>query len=147
MIRRFIPSDLEEAAEAFCAAFTSAPWKEKWTVELAAARISELTSSPQSVGYVLVDNDVVKGILVGRVLTYLFGTEYVVDELCIAPDVQHKGGGTELLKYAEKDLAKDGVVAMALVTTSGYPTHKFCLKNGFAENKDVMFMFRPLDKI
>ena len=120
MIRGYETSDLSGAAEVFRETFTAPPWKEKWTVELAAARISELTSSPQSVGYVLVDNDVVKGILVGRVLTYLFGTEYVVDELCIAPDVQHKGGGTELLKY---------------------------VKNGFAENKDVMFMFRPLDKI
>lgn len=147
MVRRYIPTDLEEAAEAFCAAFSSAPWKEKWTIELAAARISELTSGPQSVGYVYVEDGKVKGILAGRVLTYIFGVEYVVDDLCIAPDIQHKNCGTELLRFAEKDLAKEGVAAMALLTTTGYPSHKFYLKNGFAENRDVVFMFRPLDKI
>ena len=63
MIRRYVTEDLEGAADVFCSAFAEEPWNEKWDIELAKKRISELMSSPQSVGYIYIDGEAIRAIL------------------------------------------------------------------------------------
>ena len=144
MIRRYRPDDLGGAAEVFRSAFAKEPWKEEWTAELAAERISQLMSAPRSVGYVSEEGGVIQAILCGRRLTYLHGDEYVIDEFCVSPSVQRQGTGTAVMEYAADEMRREGVVAMALMTTRGYPSERFYLKNGF-EGIDVMlFMYRTI---
>ena len=144
MIRRYIPSDLKMAAEVFRAAFAAEPWNEKWSYELAETRINELMSSPQSIGYVSEDNGVIQAVLCGRKLTYLNGVEYMIDEFCVSPHMQRSGIGSAILDYACNELKAEGVAAMALLTTRGYPSERFYIKNGF-EGKDAMvFMYRTI---
>ena len=144
MIRRYVPDDLEGAAEVFCSAFAGEPWNEKWDKQLAEKRISELMSAPQSVGYVCDDGGIIRSVLCGRKLTYLHGTEYVIDEFCVAPDMQHRGTGSAVLEYARKELAGENIVAMALLTNRGFPSEKFYVKNGFEGNASMIFMYRSL---
>ena len=146
MIRRYVPDDLDGAAEVFCSAFAGPPWNEKWDKELASNRISELMSSPQSIGYVFVNEGVIKAILCGRKLTYLHGAEYVIDEFCVAPDMQHCGIGSEVLAYARKDLADENIAAMALLTGRGKPSERFYIKNGFKGIDDMVFMYYFFEK-
>ena len=146
MIRRFVTDDLEGAAEVFRSAFAGDPWNEKWNIELAKKRISELMSAPQSVGYVYTDSGEIIAILCGRKLTYLHGTEYVIDEFCVNPDMQHSGVGSALLAYARNELAGEKVVAMALLTGKGKPSEKFYIKNGFKEIDDMIFMYYFFEK-
>ena len=117
MIRRYRPDDLGGAAEVFRSAFAKEPWKEEWTAELAAERISQLMSAPRSVGYVSEEGGVIQAILCGRRLTYLHGDEYVIDEFCVSPSVQRQGTGTAVMEYAADEMRREGVVAMALMTT------------------------------
>ena len=146
MIRRYRPSDLKMAAVVFRAAFAAEPWNEEWTYELAETRINELMSSPQSIGYVSEDNGVIQAVLCGRKLTYLSGIEYMIDEFCVSPDMQRSGIGSAVLDYACKELTAEGVMGMALLTTRGYPSERFYIKNGF-ESKDAMtFMYRIIGK-
>ncbi len=35
---------------------------------------------------------------------------------------------------------------MALMTTKGYPSEKFYIKNGFEGNEGMIFMYRVLDE-
>ena len=51
-----------------------------------------------------------------------------------------------LCGYAKDELVKEGVIAMALMTTKGYPSEKFYIKNGFEGNEGMIFMYRVLDK-
>jgi GNAT superfamily N-acetyltransferase len=146
MIRRYAPDDLEGAAEVFRSAFAGEPWNEEWNIGLAAKRISELMSSPQSVGYVYTDGGVIRAILCGRKLTYLHGTEYVIDEFCVDPDMQHCGVGSAVLAYAKKELAEENVVAMALLTGKGKPSERFYIKNGFKGIDDMIFMYHFFEK-
>ena len=146
MIRRYRAEDLEDSAEVFRAAFAAPPWNEEWTSELCCARISELMSAPQSIGYVYEDGDGIKAVLCGRKLTYLHGPEYVIDEFCVSPELHRSGIGTAVIGYAKDELVKEGVVAMALMTTRGYPSEKFYIKNGFEGNAEMIFMYRVLDK-
>ena len=145
MIRRYEASDLNSAARLFCRTFAAAPWNEEWSYELAEKRVRELMSAPQSVGFVSTDNGSVNGLLIGRKLTYLNGTEYVIDEFCVSPDLQRKGIGTAVLSYAVSELSGEGVIAMALMTTCGYPSERFYIKNGFEGKDDMVFMYRKLN--
>ncbi|MBQ6250537.1 GNAT family N-acetyltransferase [Ruminococcus sp.] len=144
MIRRYRQDDLDGAAEVFRCAFMAEPWKEAWSRELAAERISQLMSAPQSVGYVSEANGTIQAILCGRKLTYLHGTEYVIDEFCVSPSVQRQGTGTAVMEYAAYELRREGVVAMALMTTRGYPSERFYLKNGFEGIDGMVFMYRSI---
>ena len=145
MIRRYNDSgDLRGAAELFCRTFAAEPWNENWTYELAEKRVRELMSAPQSVGYVSEDNGRINAFLCGRKLTYLNGTEYVIDEFCVSPDTQRKGIGTAVLSQAVSELAKEGVIALALMTTRGYPSEKFYIKNGFEGINEMVFMYRKI---
>lgn len=144
MIRRYEASDLKDAAELFCRTFDADPWNEDWSLEIAEKRVSELLSAPQSVGYVSVEGGRINGLLCGRLLTYLHGTEYVIDEFCVSPDMQRKGIGTAVIGYAEHELREEGIVGMALMTTRGYSSEKFYIKNGFEGNDDMVFMYRKI---
>ncbi|MCR4640024.1 GNAT family N-acetyltransferase [Ruminococcus sp.] len=144
MIRRYRPSDLKKAAEVFRAAFAAEPWNEDWTLELAETRINELMSAPQSIGYVSENNGAVQAILCGRKLTYLHGAEYVIDEFCVSPDIQRSGIGSAVLDHVSKELTGEGAAAMVLLTTRGYPSERFYIKNGFTASDTMIFMYRPI---
>lgn len=146
MIRRYRECDLEGAAAVFTAAFAAPPWNEEWSAEVSRKRISELMSAPQSIGYVYEDDGRIKAVLCGRKLTYLHGPEYVIDEFCVLPELHRSGIGTAVIGYAKDELVKEGVIAMALMTTKGYPSEKFYIKNGFEGNEGMIFMYRVLDK-
>ncbi|WP_019678853.1 GNAT family N-acetyltransferase [Ruminococcus flavefaciens] len=144
MIRRYRTSDLDGAAAVFIAAFSADPWNEEWPFELAAVRIEELMSAPQSIGYICEENGVIQAILCGRKLDYLYGPEYVIDEFCVDPQFHRQGIGTAVLGFASAELSSEGVVAMALMTTKGYPSEKFYRRNGFDGNNDMIFMYRSI---
>ena len=144
MIRRYFPADLDGAAEVFRKAFSCEPWNESWSRDLCVRRIGELMSAPQSVGYVCEKDGKIKAVLSGRILTYLHGAEYVIDEFCVDPDIQRSGTGSEMLEYAREELSREGVIAMALMTARGYPSERFYIKNGFTANEGMVFMYRFL---
>lgn len=146
MIRRYRPDDLSGASAVFTAAFAAEPWKEDWSEELASARISELMSSPQSVGYVYEQDGRIMAVMCGRKLTYLHGMEYVIDEFCVHPHIQRSGAGTAVMDFAAADMTAEGAVGIALMTTRGFPSEKFYTKNGFEGNGDMVFMYRSLGK-
>jgi len=144
MIRRYSPADLDGAAEVFRNAFAGEPWNESWSRELCLQRIGELMSAPQSVGYVCEKDGVVRAVLCGRILTYLHGKEYVIDEFCVDRNMQRSGIGSEILGYVREELSREGVIAMTLTTSRGYPSERFYMKNGFKANDNMVFMYRSL---
>ena len=144
MIREYEPRDLENCAAVFCSAFRAAPWHENWTVQLAATRIAELTGTPISAAVVYEDAGRICGFAAWRVVTYLYGREYVIDEFCVAADAQGHGIGTKLLTHIAAAMQKNRVVAVCLQTTRGNPSEKFYLKNGFQTAPNMLTMYRAL---
>ena len=131
-------------AAVFCSAFAEAPWKESWPPALAETRIFELTGTPFSVGFVYEENGRILALAAGRVCSYLYGKEYVIDEFCVASEQQGKGIGSELMRHIALDRKAAGCVSIVLQTTHGYPSEQFYLKNGFQYSPDMITMYRPL---
>lgn len=144
MVRSYEPRDLQACAAVFCSAFGAAPWNEQWTQSLAETRISELTGTALSAAFVYEDAGRICGFAAGRVVTYLYGREYVIDEFCVAADAQGQGIGTKLLSYIADTMHADGVASICLQTTRGYPSEKFYLKNGFQTAPNMLTMYRSL---
>ena len=144
MIRRYEEKDLTECAAVFCSAFSAEPWKEHWTQALAETRIAELTGTQYSVGFVYEENGRILALAAGRVCTYLYGREYVIDEFCVSADIQGKGIGSAMLTQIAAEMKSAGCVSIVLQTTKGYPSERFYLKNGFQHSPDMITMYRPL---
>ena len=144
MIRRYEPRDLAACAAVFCSAFSAEPWHENWTESLAQTRISELTGTQFSRGFVYEENGRILALAAGRVCTYLYGREYVIDEFCIAPEMQGRGAGSAVLRQIAAEMRAEGCVSIVLQTTKGYPSEKFYLKNGFQHSENMITMWRSL---
>ena len=145
MIRKYEPRDLEACAAVFCSAFRAAPWHENWTVQLAEIRISELTDTQLSAGIVYEEAGRILGFAAGRVVTYLYGKEYVIDEFCVLSEMQGKGIGSRLLSGIADAMRQQGIVSIVLQTTKGYPSEQFYLKNGFQHSPDMITLYRKLN--
>ena len=144
MIRKYRKSDLSTCAAVFCESFGAEPWYEEWTQELAETRIAELMGTPNSVGYVYIEDGEICGLVAGRRLTYLNGEEYMIDEFCILPEMQRIGIGGKLLNHVSKAMAADGVTAIVLNTTKSFPAERFYSKNGFERVHGMIFMRKEL---
>lgn len=144
MIRKYELRDLEACAAVFCSAFRAAPWHENWTVQLAEIRISELTDTQLSAGFVYEEAGRILGFAAGRVVTYLYGKEYVIDEFCVSAEMQGKGIGSRLLAGIADAVRQQGIVSIVLQTTKGYPSEQFYLKNGFQHSPDMITLYRKL---
>ena len=146
MIRKYEPRDLEACAAVFCSAFRAAPWHENWTVQLAEIRISELTDTQLSAGFVYEEAGRILGFAAGRVVTYLYGKEYVIDEFCVSAEMQGKCIGSRLLAGIADAVRQQGIVSIVLQTTKGYPSEQFYLKNGFQHSPDMITLYRKLNQ-
>ena len=146
MIRPYEETDLEACAAVYCSAFSAPPWNENWTDEIAQRRVYELMCTPMSYGYVIAENEQILGFAAGRLMTYLYGREYVIDEFCVAYDTQGRGVGSRLMQHILKDMQERGCVGAVLNTTKGYPSERFYLKNGFRQNPDMITMFKELHR-
>ncbi|MBQ8921294.1 MAG: GNAT family N-acetyltransferase [Oscillospiraceae bacterium] len=144
MIRPYQPDDLHACAEVFRAAFAAEPWHEDWSLRLAETRIAELMGAPYSAGRVYEQDGVLLGIMAGRRLSYLTGTEYMIDEFCIAPQMQGRGIGSAMLAHVKHVLSAEGAAKIVLLTTRGFPSERFYLKNGFQRCPEMIFMQLPL---
>ncbi|MBR3045811.1 MAG: GNAT family N-acetyltransferase [Oscillospiraceae bacterium] len=146
MVRRYDPRDLQGCGAVFCSAFAAEPWNENWTQQLAETRISELTGTPISAGFVYDEQGSILAVAAGRVCTYLYGKEYVIDEFCVSAEMQGKGIGSRLMQRIEQEMRAAGCVGIVLQTTRGYPSERFYLKNGFQRNPDMITMYRLLNE-
>ena len=146
MVRRYDPRDLQGYGAVFCSAFAAEPWNENWTQQLAETRISELTGTPISAGFVYDEQGSILAVAAGRVCTYLYGKEYVIDEFCVSAEMQGKGIGSRLMQRIEQEMRAAGCVGIVLQTTRGYPSERFYLKNGFQRNPDMITMYRLLNE-
>ncbi len=144
MIRAYQNGDLSACAALFCAAFAAEPWNEQWTLQIAEQRIAELMCSPLSVGYVSEEDGVLTGMLIGSHVTYLYGRELLIHELCVLPDRQRSGVGSALLGFVTERLRQEGYAGIFLNTAHGYPSERFYLKNGFERQQRTVALYRSL---
>jgi aminoglycoside 6'-N-acetyltransferase I len=61
------------------------------------------------------------------------GTNYNIEELCVAPDLQCRGIGTHFMQLIENAVREKGLYGIFLQTDNDKPSYRFYQKNGFKE--------------
>ena len=138
--RKIDNTDYDSCAIALIAAFNHEPWNENWTYEQAFTRIDEMMSGRVSRGYIALDREVVVGMLIGRIMTYLGWKEVFIDEFSVHPAYRGKKIGSDLLDFAQKQLVQEGITAFVLNTESDKPAVQFYEKNDFKIKENLVFM-------
>lgn len=145
MVRRYTDTDMQACAEVYCSAFSAPPWNENWTAEIAQTRVTELMNTPMSHGFVYEEDGKLLGFAAGRIMTYLYGKEFVIDEFCVSYETQGRGIGRTMMQHIQAEMKERGCVSLVLNTTKGYPSERFYLKNGFQHSDSMITMFCMLN--
>ena len=72
------------------------------------------------------------------------GTNYIIEEFCVSPDMQRQNIGSRFMAMIEEDIKKRGVAGIFLQTDSGKPSYRFYKKNGFGELETHVSFFKKL---
>lgn len=139
-LRQLTPADQADCARLLRQVFNQPPWNDNWTVERAAAYVQDFFGAPRFRGFAALDGTRLVGMCLGHVKLWWQADEYCLDEFCIHSDYQRRGLGGQLLGYARRQLAAEGVACCTLLTASGTPAEAFYRKRGFRRVDEMIFM-------
>ena len=131
--------DKDSITELFRDVFTQDPWNDDWSdPEQLSAYIDDLIMQSNSLTVGYFSDDELIGLSMGRIKHWYEGTEYCIDEFCIAGPFRHRGIGSRFLGEIEAYLTERGIRLIYLQTDRDVPAHAFYLKNGFRELENTV---------
>lgn len=140
--------DKEPVTALFRDVFTEDPWNDDWSdPEQLGAYIDDLIGQSNSLALGYLDGDRLVGLSMGRIKHWYEGTEYCIDEFCVAKSYQHQGIGGSFLREIEAYLAEKGIRHIFLLTDRDVPAHAFYLKNGFRELENNVSLAKKIDSL
>ena len=112
--------------------FSRPPWNERYeSREEVRKYFSNFLGLDNFLGFVGTIGENLVALCVGMRKPWLKGTEYYVDQFCVAHACQRKGIGSLFLHEIEKQLTDREIKGILLNTERNYPAHDFYRKNGF----------------
>ena len=127
-------SFLPQMAELYREAFAGEPWNDDWSdTEQLNEYMKDISKAYNALNYGLLIDGKLAGMSVGRINHWWEGTNYNIDELCIAPKYQGQGIGSKFMKLIENEIKQMGLAGIFLQTDSDKPSYRFYKKNGFKE--------------
>ena len=123
---------LPQMAELYRSAFRGAPWNDDWSDEAQLHEyMKEITHSCNPLNFGLFSEGRLIALSVGMIRHWWEGTNYNIEELCVAPDMQAQGVGTHFMGMIEAEVRRRGLKGIFLQTDSDKPAFGFYRKNGF----------------
>lgn len=137
----------DEIRELFTDVFTNEPWNDDWSDgEQLDAYLEDLAGQDCSLTLGYYDGGRLAALSMGRIKHWYTGTEYCIDELCVARPLQGRGIGSEFLRAIEAYLLENGMRQIFLQTERSVPAYAFYRKNGFTELEDHVSFAKELDE-
>ncbi|WP_078433807.1 GNAT family N-acetyltransferase [Metabacillus halosaccharovorans] len=143
-ITLFEEKDLLACTNTFMEVFNQEPWNDKWTKETANNYLADFTHTPGFKGIVAYDEEEMIGFLFGTLKHWWSGDEFFINEMCVVADKQNSGIGSKMMNDLIKELEKDGVSMISLLTDRGIPAEDFYKKHGFSEIDRLVFLSRSM---
>lgn len=127
-------SYLPQMADLYREAFSGEPWNDDWSDnEQLKKYMKDISGAYGALNYGLLMDGKLVCMSVGRINHWWEGTNYNIDELCVAPGFQSQGLGSRFLALIEKDIRKKGLAGIFLQTDNDKPSYHFYQKNGFTD--------------
>ena len=127
-------SYLPQMAKLYREAFAGEPWNDDWSdTKQLNEYMKDISKAYNALNYGLLIDGKLMGMSVGRINHWWEGTNYNIEELCIAPSYQGQGIGSRFLGLIEKCVREKGLAGIFLQTDSDKPSYHFYHKNGFQD--------------
>ncbi|MBY5020886.1 GNAT family N-acetyltransferase [Streptococcus suis] len=138
-------ADMETVKQLFLSVFSQEPWNDDWSDEEQLDRyLGDLLSHPRALCFGMIDQDKLISLSLGHIRYWYEGTEYRIEELCIARDCQGRGIGKDFLKRIEEQLVERKIVHILLQTERTLPAFFFYKKCGFHTLEEDMTMVKKV---
>ncbi len=138
---------LSQIAELYKNAFAQEPWNDDWSnARQLAEYIREISCSFNSLNYGLLIDGNLSAISIGMIRHWWEGTNYNIEEFCVAPHIQNKGIGSRFMKMIESDIKKRGLSGIFLQTDNDKPSYRFYQKNSFNELDSHVSFYKSVIK-
>lgn len=135
--KRLDESAADEIRELFFSVFTKEPWNDDWSDSTQLRfYIRDLIGQNNSLTFGLYEENKLIALSMGHIKHWYSGTEYIIDELCVATSEQGKGIGTLFEGEIEKACKELGLTQLFLMTDKNAPAYSFYQKRGFYELKN-----------
>jgi aminoglycoside 6'-N-acetyltransferase I len=135
---------LLDCAKLYVEVFNAPPWNDKWTIETATNRLTDIFYTPNFEGVIYVEEGQIKGAIFGNYEQFYDGLHYNLREMFVSTELQGTGIGSKLLIEFENHLRDIGVTTLILFTGKGNQTCEFYLKNGFSEWTSMAIMGKDI---
>ncbi|HFI0453067.1 TPA: GNAT family N-acetyltransferase [Streptococcus suis] len=146
-LKELYSSDMEMVKQLFLSVFSQEPWNDDWSDEEQLDRyLGDLLSHPRALCFGLIDQDMLIALSLGHIRYWYEGTEYRIEELCIARDYQGRGIGQDFLKRIEEQLIERRIVHILLQTERNLPAFSFYEKCGFRALEEDVTMVKKVGR-
>ena len=123
---------LPQMAQLYKAAFQGEPWNDDWSdTEQLNEYIKEISCNYRSLNYGLFIDGELSALSIGMIRHWWEGTNYNIEEFCVAPDKRGQGIGSRFMALIEDDIRSRGLSGIFLQTDTDKPSYGFYHKNGF----------------
>ena len=110
-------SYIEQMADLFKKAFAGEPWNDDWSDHTQLLEyVKEISGGYNALNYGIIRDGKLAAMTLGMVRHWWEGTNYNIEELCVAPALQGQGIGTRLLKLVSEEIKKKGCHGIFLQT-------------------------------
>ncbi|HEM3471405.1 TPA: GNAT family N-acetyltransferase [Streptococcus suis] len=138
-------ADTEMVKQLFLSVFSQEPWNDDWSDEEQLDRyLGDLLSHPGALCFGLLDQGSLIALSLGHIRYWYEGTEYRIEELCIARNYQGRGIGKDFLKRIEEQLIERKIVHILLQTERTLPAFFFYKKCGFRALEEDVTMVKKV---
>ncbi|MCJ8312892.1 MAG: GNAT family N-acetyltransferase [Saccharospirillaceae bacterium] len=124
--------------------FKAPPWNENWEQQWALERLTNIFHCPNFKGFIIEQDSVIIGSIMGRGTTFQGKKEFEICELFIVPTKQGLGFGSALYDHLLAELNIQGYKIITLLTSRKVPALDFYTNKSFKKSDDIVFMFKQV---
>ena len=130
-------SNILQFCDLYIAVFNAAPWHDGWTPEAVRERFESFACYPTFYGIAHFTNRKPDAIAFGWTERWINKWHFHLKEMCVAPDAQGRGIGSNVLSELEVRLRNRDVDRIFLETGQSAPARKFYEASGYKQNSLV----------
>ena len=134
---------LDQVVELFIDVFSKEPWNDSWDSNKDAENfLIDIVNTPGFKSLLYIKDEKVIGALFGHTIKWCEGDEFYIREFFVNSDFQGEGIGTKLMEKLEKELKKENIYTIVLLTEKNTEAKKFYHNKGFEIIDDIVFMYK-----
>lgn len=136
-VRRIDQAEALASADIIVKAYAAPPWEERWDLDNARRRLTELCSSADTISLATFDGDRIVGFVFASPYTSAIGTGLYVAEIAVLPSHQRMGIGTTLLFHIEREAIRLRYKQIWLVSRQAGGVADYYRANGYDQSKNL----------